>query len=331
MHLIPVSRMRCVEMAVCLAISGCGVARYIEPPEAGAVDGNADREADASTAPRAGCAAGARRCGAEQTPETCNGLGDWVRDAQPCPYVCVEGTCGGECRPGSKRCGGADGLTPATCDDGGRWSEASSCPSLCSDGACTGDCKPGTVSCTGAPPVQHTCGPDGRFEDMACPSPMGGTAMCAGAGCDFVCAPPWPHRCGSRCCECVVDADCKKTGFVGTCQPDHSCQLACDLFAYRWRQTTSSGCVASEWTFSGSNASLQGSETGCAGAHGDRGSYDGSVVTMHFAYDNGTIKGTGTYRWPVDSACRTGEGSLTFESGDVSGTFSSTLSIVGPR
>lgn len=83
--------------------------------------------ADAAGPP--GCRLDERRCGSDQTPETCGAAGQWVRGTR-CQYVCGgNGVCG-VCMPGNTQCRNG---TFERCDGSGNWSAAS------------GDCTPPTI------------------------------------------------------------------------------------------------------------------------------------------------------------------------------------------
>src|SRR2546423_5971484 len=115
------------------------------------------------------CQSGDMSCGPNQTPQSCTPQGDWVAAASPCPYVCNgPGTCAGECMPGSKRCGGAGGLTIELCDQDGKWVPGMTCTNLCSSGSCSGSCMPGSRRCR-SNQVPENCSPMGTLETA--PSP----------------------------------------------------------------------------------------------------------------------------------------------------------------
>jgi hypothetical protein len=180
------------------------------------------------------CRAGDKRCGTDNTPETCTAAGLWTPAAQPCPYVCSgQGVCGGGCKPESKRCGSADKLTPETCDASGKWIASTPCSNVCSSGSCGGSCVPGRRQC-GANETPETCSPQGTWE----PEPrcmflcMGqgmcsgecrpGTKRCSGMGvltpqtCDgdghWVTATPCPYVCGSGVCGGVCSPGARQCG-----------------------------------------------------------------------------------------------------------------------
>jgi hypothetical protein len=306
------------------------------------------------------CMAGAMKCGAANTPQTCSPLGTWEPGA-PCPFVCSgDGACTGECKPNSKRC---TGLVPQLCDDKGTWQSKAACPKVCSDGACTGDCVPNdrrcsgkaaqtcddagrwntsmncpflctgkgqcagectpdSMVCSGNPPVQRTCGANAFYMDKACPAPTGGSAVCNGNKCDFNCGASLPARCGTRCCECDADSQCTRSGSIGRCQ-GNACKFVCDIAAFQWTQTSDSPCTSSNWSFMGTSGSFSAVESGCGSATG-AATYDGSTIVVMFTF---APDGAGVYRWPVDGACKTSEGTLDFTAGFFGGMhFRSTLS-----
>ncbi len=137
------------------------------------------------------CKPNERRCGTEQTPETCNDRGEWTPAPEPCPNVCSGlGTCTGDCKPGAKRCGGDGGLIPETCDDNGKWIAAAPCLNLCSSGSCGGSCMPGSKRC-GAGGVAESCSAMGTWEPgTRCPFVCRGAGECAGE-----CRPGAAKRC----------------------------------------------------------------------------------------------------------------------------------------
>ena len=100
------------------------------------------------------------------------------------------------CKPGTKRCSGANNLTTQTCDENGAWVNGMVCPNLCSSGSCGGVCMPGTKRC-GANNVQETCSPMGTWEPgMTCPF------ICSGTDCVGECKP------GAKRCSALVPQEC---------------------------------------------------------------------------------------------------------------------------
>jgi len=80
------------------------------------------------------CGPSDTRCVNATDVQTCSD-GQWGT-TMTCTNACVGNACGGECRPGAKRCS-TD--TPQTCDQTGTWRDASSgacAPGLCAAGAC---------------------------------------------------------------------------------------------------------------------------------------------------------------------------------------------------
>jgi hypothetical protein len=157
---------------------------------------------DSARSPDA-CSEDQKRCGASQTPETCDRAGRWVPAAQPCPNACVgEGLCSGECRPGTRECGGPQKVIPRLCDPSGTWTDAGSpCTKICSGGLCGGDCKPSERKCVdGTTPA--SC--DGAGNWIAQPNCA---FVCSGQGqCTGECVP------GSGTCSGTVHSTCFPNG-----------------------------------------------------------------------------------------------------------------------
>jgi hypothetical protein len=268
------------------------------------------------------CKPRSKKC-AGNVPQQCDDNGAWQAKAA-CPNVCADGACTGDCTPNDRRC---TGKTAQVCDDTGRWITAMSCPFLCTGkGQCSGECQPGTMTCTGTPPTQRVCQASATFQDERCPAPSNGAAVCNGTRCDYECpSPAAPFKCaGNKCCECTASSQCTRDGFIGDCRANR-CAFTCDITAHNaWTQSApTSPCTQSSWSFTGSNASLTGSETGCAGATG-RGRYANGVLALDFEF-NGVE--SGHYDWMIDPAtCDPRGGTLIFNTGTLAGmSFPSSL------
>jgi hypothetical protein len=164
-----------------------------------------------------------KRC-TDQTPETCTDAGDWAPEP-PCPNACTgQGVCGGDCKPGLKRCAGPQSLSPELCDDKGQWiPNGPVCQNICSSGSCGGSCPPGKLRCA-SKQAQETCSPMGTWE----PSKT----------CEFVCT-------GDGVCGGICKPGSKRCGGYGvqTCSPEgeawvdsESCPFGCDVAKNACRQ-----------------------------------------------------------------------------------------------
>lgn len=161
------------------------------------------------------CKPGDKRCGANHTPETCDGEGEFTPGAR-CPFACAAGACVGDCVPGSKRCGGVGGKTVELCGDDGRFVAGAACANLCANGSCGGSCQPGQRRC-GANQIPETCSAEGTWTP--------------GAACDFVCQ--GDGVCGGECK--AGDRRCGGTGNLipetcsaaGRWTPAAACPFVC--------------------------------------------------------------------------------------------------------
>jgi hypothetical protein len=137
-------------------------------------------------------------------------------------------TCGSSCEPCPTALGGT-----TMCD--GR-----QCQVQCPTGkkVCLNECVPEGQPCSaGCDPGFHMCGglcvDDTKVANCgascsACPQPPpGGTSVCENSKCDVTCT--MGKRCGDKCGECCIDADCPATpGKVATCDPASlRCRTAC--------------------------------------------------------------------------------------------------------
>ena len=159
------------------------------------------------------CMPGLKRCGANQTPETCSLMGTWEPAASACTNVCSgQGDCTGVCKPNAQQCAG---LTPQVCDSNGTWKDAGTpCPNLCAQGACMGQCPPGTMRCVGL--VPQVCSQAGSWQaQAACPN------VCSNGMCTGMCK-PGTKRCsstGSAVQTCSDDGSIwNETMVCGTCR-----------------------------------------------------------------------------------------------------------------
>src|SRR5690606_8008100 len=117
---------------------------------------------------------------------TCDDAGEWVDVA--CSFICSDGACAGECKPGAAHC---DGLQPVTCNDQGEWVTGDACPHFCLNGECVGECTPGATACSdnddtllcndqGEWGVAESCGGEGFCSDGACQVCLPGETRCVG-------------------------------------------------------------------------------------------------------------------------------------------------------
>jgi len=108
----------------------------------------------------------------------------------PIPFACVNGSCGGECSPGSRRCNPGNGV-PQFCSSNGIWQSQAPCPFVCSgSGSCGGECAPGSRRCSPVSGVPQLCSEAGSWQNQAaCPF------VCSSGVCGGECSP------GSRRCD----------------------------------------------------------------------------------------------------------------------------------
>lgn len=144
-----------------------------------------------------GCTKGQTKCSGD-VPFTCETGGVWTKGAT-CQYVCdvATGKCGGQCKPGSVRCG--TGERVETCGLDGTWTaKAQPCQYLCSNGECVGECTPTAKTC-GAGKTPMTCSQAAKW--------VSGTA------CQFVCS---EGNCVGDCTPTSSQCNAAKTA-VDTC------------------------------------------------------------------------------------------------------------------
>ena len=93
----------------------------------------------------ASCEVAARRCSASGVPQLCNAEGAWQNEAA-CQFACVDGFCGGECKPKAGRCDAQTGV-PQLCSSTGEWDNQAACGAqrACSAGECL--CTAGLTTC----------------------------------------------------------------------------------------------------------------------------------------------------------------------------------------
>jgi hypothetical protein len=105
------------------------------------------------------------QCTSSTQMETCSSTGDFANPTT-CQFACVGDACGGQCRPGEKRCTGND---LEQCSDQGMWSFNTSCQNACVSNACGGECRPGTKRCaSGSTNQLETCDQSGRWQRTTC-------------------------------------------------------------------------------------------------------------------------------------------------------------------
>jgi hypothetical protein len=151
----------------------------------------------------------------DRIPQTCGTDGRW-RNGAPCPYVCSDGACTGECEPGTSEC---DGNTEMACSDTGTWVRTT-CAIVCVEGACGGLCEPSTMRCDGSTP--QTCNALGQW--VSEPS-------CSPGQCDpitYTCKKLIGQACTAReeclsnfckdgyCCEEACTGTCRSCGLSGS-------------------------------------------------------------------------------------------------------------------
>ena len=125
-----------------------------------------------------------------------------------CPYVCSAGTgqvsCGGSCRPGTRRCGASQ--TPQHCDETGAWIDEPACAGECSgDGRCSGVCRSGQTRCAAGQATQtESCGPTGEWNGGLADCPF--VCLAETGACGGVCTP------GSKRCSGSKTQSCDATG-----------------------------------------------------------------------------------------------------------------------
>lgn len=108
-----------------------------------------------------GNVAGDLRCNEKQV-EFFAGGELWVPLGSECEFLCVDGTCTGDCEPNSSEC--VSGLEARNCNAEGVW-EAETCQFACveSDNACGGTCVPGTRQC--ADKQKQLCDEQGSWQN----------------------------------------------------------------------------------------------------------------------------------------------------------------------
>jgi hypothetical protein len=94
----------------------------------------------------------------ERTPQTCTAEGSFVNEA-PCAALCIGGSIGGVCLPGSKQCN--DNI-PQICDALGQWASGDPCTYVRSGGARNGSYVPGDTRCNSD--VPQTCDASGNWQ-----------------------------------------------------------------------------------------------------------------------------------------------------------------------
>jgi hypothetical protein len=205
-----------------------------------------------------GCPAGTTLCGSscvyDQTdPIACGAL------CTVCSFLCMTGTCTGECYPNTMGCTGPNNATPETCDASGTWVQGSVtahvCGTVCTPGdtgcsdpymescnsigqwvmgmveppLCGAACVPGATQCTGTPATfQETCNPNGQW----------------GAG---VLSPQCGAMCSPGQTECVgstQQAVCDSSGMWGTATNCTGTNSACCTNSCTNLDTDNNNCGA---------------------------------------------------------------------------------------
>jgi hypothetical protein len=128
--------------------------------------------------------------------------------------------CGGECKPDSKRCTGAQNLQSETCNSGGHWVAGTTCQFVCSSGACAGVCKPQAKRCSGG--AVQTCAADGSAWSDSQQCPLG----CDAATTSCIACKPKTENCSNGQdddCDGKVDCDDSDCGKGTSCGTDKVC------------------------------------------------------------------------------------------------------------
>jgi hypothetical protein len=145
---------------------------------------------DSSSPCQFGCYAGAcTSC----TPGSVSCLGSVVETCQqdggnglaPCPFLCEDGGCAGECAPGTFRCGGASSLEVQSCNAQSKWVTNFTCTFQCvstgTSAACEGTCTSGDHRCNPITDAPEVCGTMGSWvSNGSCPNGCIGAGVCAG-------------------------------------------------------------------------------------------------------------------------------------------------------
>ena len=205
------------------------------------------------------CAPDQTRCSPTSLhQQLCNTRGEW-QDDRLCQFICKNGACAGECKPGEIDCSGvdtvraADGPATITCSDAGEW-VSDVCVShpgteWCVHGACT-QCQPGKSRCWDKLKSQlcgdaglwlptHNCAPDEEcFNNSGtCDKPCnpGDIPRCTTGDIVQVCSDGgvWVDetscagacsRCDAGACEITKNASCKANCITqGTCSASGDC------------------------------------------------------------------------------------------------------------
>jgi hypothetical protein len=240
------------------------------------------------------CTPAATKCGLDQIPSQCSEDGTW-EPQQACPYVCSgQGKCTGMCKPGDKRCGGADMLIPEVCNDSGSWISGNACPNICSSGSCGGTCSPGARRCN-VSGIPELCSDMGTWEPQAaCPFVCSGEGMCTGE-----CTP------GARSCSGTTPRSCDRTG---TWRAEAACAYVCtgDGRCSGECKPATKGCV-DQTPRSCDDSGTWRSGTVCAGSacNATTGSCMGSCMpnTAHCAADQTRETCNNSGVWVRDRVC----------------------------
>jgi formylglycine-generating enzyme required for sulfatase activity len=139
------------------------------------------------------------------TPQTCDGNGNWV-SGPTCAYVCSGGGCTGGCTPGEHQC---NGQIPQFCESG-LWTDGAPCPVLCSNGNCETSCTNGSKQCSSG--VLMSCVGGSWQTETTC------QFVCSSGACTGVCAP------GTKQCVELVPQTCSASG---QWQSGVACQYLC--------------------------------------------------------------------------------------------------------
>lgn len=125
------------------------------------------------------CAPGDIRCGDNRTYQVCRDNGQWGDSINCSNQACVQGSCVGECTPGTTKC---ENGSIRLCGTFGTWGQATACVvNTCVEDRCEGECTPGSKKCANSSSYS-ACGSDGRWATTACAA----NEVCTNTECEAV-------------------------------------------------------------------------------------------------------------------------------------------------